>query len=248
MEVFVNDDAIVCNRTWCYIQWTREWAQGLTRARYLKDSQIVPRNKTQSSDISFTHFQLTTCTQSHTYWSCRTLPTILVLFLTNINKPPLAQWASFLMLQSSLFGPDSTVNADNSVTNSINYLLIGSKFFPNAHTNNSCPCFKTSKMLMWIIILLHISFSCSGIEFCSRSTKGFEYWNWRTRLSQSTCEKYDHNCFKSIIWVSYKMFVREGNVNVWTLLLFFWGGGVGSHILSRNVLAIWYPCNQRVLI
>ena len=44
----------------------------------------------------------------------------------------------FGTVQCSLFEPDDAVNYDYIVTNSINYLLIGSKCIPNgAHTNHS---------------------------------------------------------------------------------------------------------------
>ena len=47
------------------------------------------------------------------------------------------QRASYLALHSSLFGPDGTVNYDYIVTNSINFLLIGSRCLPKgAHTNH----------------------------------------------------------------------------------------------------------------
>ena len=49
---------------------------------------------------------------------------------------PLAQRASYLALHSSLSGPDGTVNYDYIINNSINSLLIGSRWIPNgAHTN-----------------------------------------------------------------------------------------------------------------
>ena len=58
------------------------------------------------------------------------------MFLINSYDTPLAQRASYLVLHSSLFEPDGSVNYDYIVTNSINSLLIGSTCIPNgAHTN-----------------------------------------------------------------------------------------------------------------
>ena len=60
------------------------------------------------------------------------------MFLISSYGTPLAQRASYLALQSSLFGPDSTVDYDYIITNtnSINSLLIGSRGIPNlAHAS-----------------------------------------------------------------------------------------------------------------
>ena len=58
------------------------------------------------------------------------------VFLISLYGEPLGQRASYLALQSSLFGPDGAGNYDYIVTNSINCLLIGSRCIPNgAHTN-----------------------------------------------------------------------------------------------------------------
>ena len=51
---------------------------------------------------------------------------------------PLAQKASYLAQNSSLFGPDGAVNYDYIVTNSINSLLIGSKCNTNGTHTNHC--------------------------------------------------------------------------------------------------------------
>ena len=59
------------------------------------------------------------------------------MFLISSYGTPLAQRASYLAMHSFLFGPDGTVNYDYIVTNSINCLLIGSRYIPNgAHTNH----------------------------------------------------------------------------------------------------------------
>ena len=50
----------------------------------------------------------------------------------------LAQRASNLAQQSSLFGPDGAVDYDYIVTNSINSLLIGLKCIPNGTHTNHC--------------------------------------------------------------------------------------------------------------
>ena len=55
--------------------------------------------------------------------------------LISLYGAPTAQRASYLALQSSLFGPDGAVNYDYIVTNSINSLLIGSRCILNGtHT------------------------------------------------------------------------------------------------------------------
>ena len=46
---------------------------------------------------------------------------------------PFSLRASYLVHHSSLFGPDSAVNYDYIVTNSINCLLICSRYIPNGH-------------------------------------------------------------------------------------------------------------------
>ena len=59
------------------------------------------------------------------------------VFLISSYGAPLTQRTSYLALHSSHFGPDGTVNYDYIVTNSINYLLIGSRCIPNGtHTNH----------------------------------------------------------------------------------------------------------------
>ena len=48
-------------------------------------------------------------------------------------------WAKELLIWhcTVLFGPDGAVNYDYIITNSINCLLIGSRYFPNdTHTNH----------------------------------------------------------------------------------------------------------------
>ena len=53
------------------------------------------------------------------------------------GRTPLALRVSYFELHSSLFGPDGAINYDYDVTNSINYLLIGSRCISNvAHTNH----------------------------------------------------------------------------------------------------------------
>ena len=59
------------------------------------------------------------------------------VFLISLYGAPLAQSASYLALQSSLFGPDGAVSYDYDVTNSIKSLLIGSRCIPiGTHTNH----------------------------------------------------------------------------------------------------------------
>ena len=61
------------------------------------------------------------------------------VFLISSCGAPLVQTACYLALHSSLFGPDSAVNYDYIITNSItcNSLLICSRCLPNgAHTNH----------------------------------------------------------------------------------------------------------------
>ena len=59
------------------------------------------------------------------------------MFLISSYGTPLAQRASYLAMHSFLFGPDGTGNYDYIITNSINCLLIGSRYIPNgAHTNH----------------------------------------------------------------------------------------------------------------
>ena len=59
------------------------------------------------------------------------------VFLISSYGAPLAQRASYLAQHSSLFGPDGAGNYDYIVTNSIKFLLIGSKCITNgAHTNH----------------------------------------------------------------------------------------------------------------
>ena len=53
--------------------------------------------------------------------------TCMSVFLIRSYGTPLAQRAFYLAQQSSLFDPDGAVNYDYIVTNSINFLLIGSK-------------------------------------------------------------------------------------------------------------------------
>ena len=53
--------------------------------------------------------------------------TCTAVVLISSYGAPLAQRASYLALHSSLFGPDGAVNYDYIVTNSINFLLIGSR-------------------------------------------------------------------------------------------------------------------------
>ena len=60
------------------------------------------------------------------------------VFLISLYGAPLAQRASYLAQHSSPFGPDGTVNYDYIVTNSINSLLIGSKYSPNDVSTNHC--------------------------------------------------------------------------------------------------------------
>ena len=58
-------------------------------------------------------------------------------FLISSYGTPLAQRASYVAHQNSLFGPDGAGNYDYIVTNSINSLLIGSKCISNgAYTNH----------------------------------------------------------------------------------------------------------------
>ena len=65
---------------------------------------------------------------------------LVAVFLISSYGTPLAQRASYLALQSSLFGPDSTVDYDYIITNtnSINSLLIGSRGIPNGTHTNYC--------------------------------------------------------------------------------------------------------------
>ena len=59
------------------------------------------------------------------------------VFLISSCGAPLAQRISYLALHSFLFEPDSAVNYDYIITNSINSLLIDSRCIPNsAHTNH----------------------------------------------------------------------------------------------------------------
>ena len=59
------------------------------------------------------------------------------VFLISSYGAPLAERTSYLAPHSSLFEPDSAVNYDYIVTNSINSLLIDSRCIPNgAHTNH----------------------------------------------------------------------------------------------------------------
>ena len=60
------------------------------------------------------------------------------VFLISSYGAPLAQRASYLEQQSSLFGPDGAGNYDYIVTNSINSLLIGSKCITNGGHTNHC--------------------------------------------------------------------------------------------------------------
>ena len=59
-------------------------------------------------------------------------------FLISSYGEQLAQRASYLVLHSSLFGPDGTVNYDYIITNSINSLLIGSKCLTSGPYINHC--------------------------------------------------------------------------------------------------------------
>ena len=59
------------------------------------------------------------------------------LLITSYGTP-LAQRASYLALYSSLFGPDGAVKYDYIVTNSINCLLIGSRYISNGAHANHC--------------------------------------------------------------------------------------------------------------
>ena len=68
----------------------------------------------------------------NTTWHCSTA------FLISLYGAPLPQRASYLALHSSLFGPDGAVNYDYIVSNSINYLLIGSRCIPNGTHTNHC--------------------------------------------------------------------------------------------------------------
>ena len=68
---------------------------------------------------------------------CNIVYSLISVFLVSSYGALLAQSASYLAQHSSLFVPDSTVNYDYIVTNSINSLLIGSKCITNgAHTNH----------------------------------------------------------------------------------------------------------------
>ena len=58
---------------------------------------------------------------------------LLAMFLISSYGTPLAKRASYLALHISLFGPYGTVNYDYVVTNSINCLLIGSRYIPNSN-------------------------------------------------------------------------------------------------------------------
>ena len=71
----------------------------------------------------------------HSYSNCTIINLRLKsVFLISSYGAQLAQRASYLALHSFLFGPDSTVNYNYIVTNSINSLLI---CIPNgAHTNH----------------------------------------------------------------------------------------------------------------
>ena len=60
------------------------------------------------------------------------------MYTSVFDGAPLAQRASYLAQQSSLFGPDGAGNYDYIVTNSINSLLIGSKCIPNGTHTNHC--------------------------------------------------------------------------------------------------------------
>ena len=69
------------------------------------------------------------------------------MFYISLYGAPLAQRASY---NSSLFGPDGTVNYDYIVTNSINSLLIGSRCIPNGYypvLSQFGLCFKTYQKL-----------------------------------------------------------------------------------------------------
>ena len=56
-----------------------------------------------------------------------------MLLISSYGAPLAQRVSSYLALHSSLFGPDGAVNYDYIITNSINSLLIGSRF-PMAHT------------------------------------------------------------------------------------------------------------------
>ena len=60
------------------------------------------------------------------------------LFYISSYGAPLAQRASYLALDCSIFGPDGAVNYDYFVTNSINSWLIGSRCIPNGSHTNHC--------------------------------------------------------------------------------------------------------------
>ena len=60
----------------------------------------------------------------------------LSVFLISSYDAPKAQRASYLALRSSLFGPDGAVNYDYIITNSINSLLIGSRYIRSTTTCN----------------------------------------------------------------------------------------------------------------
>ena len=59
-------------------------------------------------------------------------------FLISSYGAPLAQRSSYLAQHSYLFGRDGAVNYDYIVTNSINYLLIGSRCIPNGTHDSHC--------------------------------------------------------------------------------------------------------------
>ena len=60
------------------------------------------------------------------------------MLLISSYGAPLAQRASYLALHSSLFGLDGPVNYDYIITNSINWLLIGSRCIANGTHINHC--------------------------------------------------------------------------------------------------------------
>ena len=71
------------------------------------------------------------------------------VFLISSYGTPLAQRASYLVLHSSLFGPDGAVNYDYIVTNSINSLLIASRCIPNAAHTNHCLAHASKHQKLW---------------------------------------------------------------------------------------------------
>ena len=111
------------------------------------------------------------------------------MFLTSSYGAPLAQRASYLAMHSSLSGPDGAVNYDYIVTNSINYLLIGSRCIPNgAHTNHTSKHIKTSDMHTYIHMYINVNVSYV-YRFCINKCVSMHTYNYT----------YTHTCMYGYI-------------------------------------------------